>query len=31
LVTAGKMLIEVFYLSTNVELTDGPVNEIMLG
>lgn len=30
-VTAGKMLIEVFYLSTNVELTDGPVNEIMLG
>jgi len=29
--TAGKMLIEVFYLSTNVELTDGPVNEVMLG
>ena len=31
LITAGKMLVEVFYLSTNVELTDGPVNEIMLG
>jgi hypothetical protein len=30
-ITAGKMLVEVFYLSTNVELTDGPVNEIMLG
>lgn len=29
-ITAGKLLIELFYLSTNVELTDGPVNEIRL-
>ncbi len=29
-VTAGKILVEVFYLSTNVELTDGPKNEIDL-
>jgi len=29
-ISAGRMLVEVFYLSTNVELTDGPVNEIRL-
>jgi hypothetical protein len=29
-VTAGKMLIEVFYLSTNVELKDGPKTQIDL-
>ena len=29
-ITAGKMLIEVFYLSTNLELTDGPTEEIQL-
>ena len=30
LITAGEMLVEVFYLSTNVELTDAPKNEIDL-
>lgn len=29
-ITAGKLLVEVFYLSTNVELTDAPKNEIDL-
>ncbi len=29
-VSAGKMLVEVFYLSTNVELTDGSPTEIQL-
>ncbi len=29
-ITAGRMLVEVFYFSTNVELTDGPPNEINL-
>lgn len=28
--SGGRMLVEVFYLSTNVELLDGPVNEIRL-
>jgi hypothetical protein len=29
-VSAGKMLIEVYYLSTNLELKDGPTEEIQL-
>jgi hypothetical protein len=29
-ITAGRMLVEVFYLSTNVELLDGSVNDIGL-
>jgi hypothetical protein len=29
-IVAGEMLVEVFYLSTNVELTDAPKNEIDL-
>jgi hypothetical protein len=29
-ITAGRMLVEVFYFSTNVELTDGSVNDLGL-
>jgi hypothetical protein len=29
-ITAGRMLVEVFYLSTNVELLDGSINDLGL-